>query len=75
MSIIKQLERLIDLTSPAQVALWLGYKDSRQLMMWIHRKEIPRARVAIVERLLAQKGETKNVRIIRRRAGKKEAAT
>lgn len=62
---IKQLERLIQIHTPAQIAVWLEYSDPRPILMWIRRGSIPPSKVARVEALLAEKG-LKSERIIRR---------
>lgn len=72
---IKDLEKLIKSTSPAQVALWLGYADGAAIQRWIKRGKIPKFRVNLVEQLLKEKGAKKDVRIIRRANGKKETTS
>ncbi len=62
---IKRLERLIQTTSPAQVAVWLNYSDPRPILQWIIRGQIPRSKIPLVEDLLNKKGLTSE-RIIRR---------
>lgn len=49
---LKDLEKLINLKSPAQVAVWLGYKDTRSIHQWLQRGVIPKARVDRVKELL-----------------------
>ena len=71
--LIEQLERLILITSPAQVAVWLRYKDPRMILRWIERGSIPKYKLVNVEHMLKERG-VKNERIIRRANGKKEAA-
>ncbi len=67
-TLISQLERLIQINTPALVAVWLGYSDPRPILKWIERKSIPKVRIAKVEALLAKKG-VPSERIIRRRKG------
>lgn len=51
---IKDLERLIHLKTAAQVAVWLGYSDTRPIYQWLHRGVIPRARQEAVKRLVEE---------------------
>lgn len=71
---LDELQRLMDLYSPAQVAVWLGLQDPRPIHQWIIRSKIPRTRLAKVTQLLTIKGSN-NGKIIRRpKREKKETA-
>lgn len=58
--LIDQLEHLMQLHGPAQIAVWLQYKDHRAIQMWITRKKIPTCRIAKVEKLLKDKKLSQN---------------
>ena len=70
---LRNLEKLMHIYSPAQVAVWLGLNDPRPIHQWILRNKIPRTKQAKVTLLLENKGSDR-VRIIRRPKGKKERA-
>lgn len=53
---LKDLEQLINLHGAAQVAVWMGYKDTRPIRQWIQRKSIPEPRIVRVKKLLNEKG-------------------
>lgn len=53
---INQLEKLMHLYTPAQVAVWLGLADPRPIQKWISRKKIPRVKLERVKLLLKEKG-------------------
>lgn len=72
---LNQLEKLMHLYSPAQVAVWLGLSDPRPIHQWLVRGKIPRARLARVTQLLIIKGsDNGKKRIIRRPNGTKKRA-
>lgn len=54
--LIREFKEVIDIHSPAQVAVWLGYRDTRQILQWIALRKIPKARVAKVKDLVMRKG-------------------
>ncbi len=71
LEIIYELQRLIYLYSPAQIAVWLGLADPRPIHQWILRKKIPRTKLVKVEELLKKRGDYAK-RIIRRSKRAKE---
>lgn len=70
---INDLEKLMHIHSPAQVAVWLGLKDPRPIHQWIIRKKIPRTQLAKVSFIIDQRKAVNNG-IIRRSKGKKAGA-
>lgn len=50
-----QLDKLIKINGAAQVAVWLGYRDTRPINQWITRGEIPRAKIPLVKEVIEKK--------------------
>lgn len=69
-NLIIDLEKLMHLHSPAQVAVWLNLSDPRPIQQWISRGKIPRAKLERVTKLLEKRSN--HVRIIRRPARKEK---
>lgn len=53
-ALLRDLEKLMHIKSPAQVAVWLGQKDTRPVYMWLNRQKIPKAKIERVKELLAR---------------------
>jgi hypothetical protein len=51
-ALVKNLRKLVDVHGAAQVAVWLGYKDTRSINNWVSTSTIPRARVERVRSVL-----------------------
>jgi hypothetical protein len=54
-SMIEPLRKLISIHGAAQVAVWLNYRDSRQVNQWVSSETIPKCRVEKVKALLSEK--------------------
>lgn len=44
-SLLRRLRKLVDQHGSAQVSVWLDYKDSRSIGVWLSSGKIPRARI------------------------------
>lgn len=49
--LVKDFQKLIHLRTAAQVAVWLGYRDTRAINQWLQRGLIPKARIERVKEL------------------------
>lgn len=59
-SLINGLQKLVDRYGAARVAVWLNYKDTRSIHVWLSTKNIPRARHELVRSVIQKQGEQKN---------------
>lgn len=57
---IAELKKMVNLYGAAQVAVWLGYKDTHMVKQWITRGHIPEVRQVKVDDMLNQYGGSKN---------------
>jgi len=53
---VDNLRKLINLYGSAQVAVWLGYSDTRPIHQWLSRGQIPEKKLGSVNELLKHKG-------------------
>ena len=53
---IKKLGKLVGRYGAAQVSVWLGYRDTRSINVWLSTNKIPKSRIELVQSILKSKG-------------------
>lgn len=54
-SLVKDLKRLVNRHGQAQVSVWLNYKDTRSISVWIATGRIPTVRHELVKSVLNER--------------------
>lgn len=53
--VLQDLKLLMQYTSPAEVAVLLGYKDTRAIRQWIFRKRVPKGKIERISKLASDR--------------------
>jgi hypothetical protein len=48
-TLVRNLGKLVERHGAAQVSVWLGYRDSRAVSVWVATKRIPPPRIELVK--------------------------
>ncbi len=55
--LVGRLKKLVERYGAAQVAVFLNYRDTRAINVWLATKTIPKARRELVKSVLRQQGK------------------
>lgn len=55
-ALVRKLRKIVSRHGAAQVAVWLKYKDTRSIGVWLAKEKIPAARIELVKALVQEKG-------------------